>query len=46
MNIQVIGPVFVPVEVGGETGDSEAPILVVEEFFEKELYMLTKKQRF
>ena len=26
MKIQVIGPVSVPVEVGGETGDSEAPM--------------------
>ena len=30
MKIQVIGPVSVPVEVGGETGDSEAPVIVVE----------------
>ena len=46
MKIQGIGPVSVPVEVGGETGDSEAPMLVVEEFFEKEFYILTEKQRF
>ena len=30
MKIQVIGLVSVPVEVGGETGDSEAPVIVVE----------------
>ncbi|WJZ92675.1 hypothetical protein VitviT2T_011659 [Vitis vinifera] len=46
LKIQVIGPVSVPVEVGGETGDSEAPMLVVEEFFEKEFYILTEKQSF
>ena len=36
----------IPVEVGGETGDSEAPMIVVEEFFGKELYILIEKQRF
>ena len=36
----------IPVEVGGEIGDSEAPMIVVEEFFGKELYILIEKQRF